>query len=84
MRGKPVGSQGYGLGVMIFKQPSGFIYGHGGIFPGYETQMSYFPKWKVAVTMQVNADSFSGKLKNNLNRFIAQFVPVLEEYFREE
>lgn len=76
--------QGYGLGVMIFKQPFGFIYGHGGIFPGYETQMSYFPKWKIAVTMQVNADSFSGKLKGNLNGFISQLVPVFEEHFGEE
>ena len=75
--------QGYGLGVMIFKQPFGLSYGHGGIFPGYETQMSYFPKWETAVAMQVNADSFSGKLKSNLNRCIARFVPVLEEYYRE-
>lgn len=73
--------QGYGLGVMIFKQPYGFVYGHGGIFPGYETQMSYFPKWKIAVTIQVNADSFSGKLKGRLNSFIAQLVPILEKYF---
>ncbi len=73
--------QGYGLGAMIFNRPFGLIYGHGGFFPGYETQMSYFPKWKIAVTLQVNADSLSGKLKGNLNQLIEELVPVLEKYF---
>lgn len=75
------GKQGYGLGVMIFNRPFGLIYGHGGFFPGYETQMSYFPKWKIALTMQVNADSLSGKLNGSLNQFIEQLVPILEKYF---
>ncbi|MFC2158282.1 serine hydrolase domain-containing protein [Acidobacteriota bacterium] len=80
--GQP-GDQGYGLGVMVFKRPFGLIYGHGGMFPGYETQMSYFPKWGVAVTIQVNADSLSGKLKGSLNGFIGRLVPILEKYFAE-
>lgn len=76
--------QGYGLGAMIFNRPFGLIYGHGGFFPGYETQMSYFPKWKIALTLQVNADSLSGKLKGNLNQFIDLLVPVLEKYFGKQ
>ncbi|MFC2168416.1 serine hydrolase domain-containing protein [Acidobacteriota bacterium] len=78
--GEP-GKQGYGLGAMIFNAPFGLIYGHSGMFPGYETQMSYFPRWKIAISIQVNADSFSGKLNGNLNRFIEEFVPILEKYF---
>ncbi len=66
---------------MIFSRPFGLIYGHGGFFPGYETQTSYFPKWNIALTLQVNADSLSGKLKGILNRFIEQLVPVLEKHF---
>lgn len=77
------GKQGYGLGVMIFNRPFGLIYGHGGFFPGYETQMSYFPKWKIALTVQVNADSLSGKLDGSLNQFIEQLVPILEKYFKK-
>jgi len=77
------GKQGYGLGVMIFNRPFGLIYGHGGFFPGYETQMSYFPKWKIALTVQVNADSLSGKLDGSLNQFIEQLVPILEKYFEK-
>ncbi len=63
--------------------PFGLIYGHGGFFPGYETQMSYFPKWKIALTVQVNADSLSGKLDGSLNQFIEQLVPILEKYFKK-
>ncbi len=81
--GEPA-EQGYGLGVMVFKRPFGFIYGHGGVFPGYQTQMSYFPLWKIAVTMQVNADSFSGKLKGDLNQFIGRLVPLFEEFFGKQ
>ena len=80
--GQP-GEQGYGLGVMVFKRPFGYIYGHGGIFPGYQTQMSYFPKWGIAVTIQVNADSFSGKLKGDPNGFIARLIPVITKYYGE-
>ncbi len=78
--GEPA-EQGYGLGVMVFKRPFGFIYGHAGVFPGYQTQMSYFPRWKIAVTMQVNADSFSGKLKGDLNQFIGRLVPLFQGVF---
>lgn len=74
---------GYGLGVMVFKTPFGFMLGHSGIFPGYQTQMSYFPKWKIAVAMQVNADMFSGKLKGDPGRFIGQLIPILEKFFGE-
>ena len=74
---------GYGLGVMVFKTPFGFMLGHSGVFPGYQTQMSYFPKWKIAVAMQVNADMSSGKLKGDPGRFIGQLIPILEKFFGE-
>jgi hypothetical protein len=75
--------QGYGLGAMVFKTQAGFMYGHAGMFPGYQTQMSYFPEWKTAVTIQVNADSLSGKLKADPRQFIARLIPIFEKYYKQ-
>jgi D-alanyl-D-alanine carboxypeptidase len=44
----------YGLGVIIRPTPLGTAYGHSGFFPGYATEMLYFPDSKIAVAMQVN------------------------------
>jgi D-alanyl-D-alanine carboxypeptidase len=44
----------YGLGVIIRPTPLGISYGHSGFFPGYATEMIYFPDLKVALAMQVN------------------------------
>ena len=44
----------YGLGVIIVDTPLGVSYGHSGFFPGYITQMMYFPDHQIAVAVQVN------------------------------
>jgi D-alanyl-D-alanine carboxypeptidase len=44
----------YGLGVIIRQTPAGVTYGHSGFFPGYLTDMMYFPDKKIAVAVQVN------------------------------
>lgn len=44
----------YGLGVIVRPTPLGTSYGHSGFFPGYMTEMHYFPDHKVAVAVQVN------------------------------
>jgi D-alanyl-D-alanine carboxypeptidase len=44
----------YGLGVMVRTTELGPCWGHSGFFPGYRTQMVYFPNQKVAVAIQVN------------------------------
>jgi D-alanyl-D-alanine carboxypeptidase len=44
----------YGLGVIIRTTPLGPAHGHSGFFPGYATEMLYFPDSKVAVAIQVN------------------------------
>jgi len=46
----------YGLGVQIEDSEFGPSYGHDGWFPGYRTRMTYFPKHKIAVAIQVNTD----------------------------
>ena len=45
----------YGLGVIIRPTPAGLTYGHSGFFPGYMTDMMYFPEHKIAVAVQVNS-----------------------------
>jgi D-alanyl-D-alanine carboxypeptidase len=44
----------YGLGVIIRQTPQGTAYGHSGFFPGYVTEMMYFPDKKIALAVQVN------------------------------
>jgi D-alanyl-D-alanine carboxypeptidase len=44
----------YGLGVILRPTPLGLTYGHSGFFPGYATEMIYFPETRVALAMQVN------------------------------
>ena len=44
----------YGLGVIIRQTPAGTSYGHSGFFPGYMTDMMYFPDKRIAVAVQVN------------------------------
>lgn len=47
----------YGLGVIIRDGPLGTSYGHSGFFPGYLTEMRYWPEAGVAVALQVNTSA---------------------------
>lgn len=44
----------YGLGVMVRPTPHGDAYGHSGFFPGYATEMLYYPSLRAAVAIQAN------------------------------
>jgi D-alanyl-D-alanine carboxypeptidase len=44
----------YGLGVILTDTPAGPSQGHSGFFPGYLTEMAFFPELDVAVALQVN------------------------------
>jgi D-alanyl-D-alanine carboxypeptidase len=44
----------YGLGVILTDTPAGPSQGHSGFFPGYLTEMAYFPELDVGVALQVN------------------------------
>ncbi|MES2522676.1 MAG: serine hydrolase domain-containing protein [Gemmatimonadota bacterium] len=48
------GGARYGLGVILRDTPLGASWGHSGFFPGYATEMVYFPASRVAVAVQVN------------------------------
>ncbi|MBS1529585.1 MAG: beta-lactamase family protein [Bacteroidetes bacterium] len=52
----------YGLGVIIHHSDKyGTFIGHSGFFPGYLTEMYYFPQYKMAFAVQTNTSDFSNK-----------------------
>ena len=48
----------YGLGVIIRPTSLGVAYGHSGFFPGYMTEMLYFPRHNMCVAIQTNSSDF--------------------------
>jgi len=46
----------YGLGVMITSSNWGKAYGHDGEFPGYLSEMRYYPEFHLAIAVMVNSD----------------------------
>jgi D-alanyl-D-alanine carboxypeptidase len=66
----------YGLGVIIRKTPLGTSYGHSGFFPGYMTDMMYFPEHKTALAVQVNT-SVGRSLGKPLSRMLVELMEVI-------
>ena len=71
------GETRYGLGVIIRKTSQGTTYGHSGFFPGYMTDMMYFPDHKVAVAVQVNT-SLGRSLGKPLGRVLVEAMEVIK------
>ena len=69
----------YGLGAIIRKTSAGTSYGHSGFFPGYMTDMMYFPEHKVAVAVQVNT-SVPANLGKPLSRVLVEAMEVITRY----
>jgi D-alanyl-D-alanine carboxypeptidase len=68
----------YGLGVIIRPTPLGVSYGHSGFFPGYITEMAYFPDLKTAIAVQVNT-SVPRATGKPLSRFIVELAGVIAQ-----
>ncbi len=66
----------YGLGVMLRPTPLGMTWGHSGFFPGYLTEVMYFPETKVAIAVQVNT-SVQRSLGGPPTRFILALAQSL-------
>lgn len=66
----------YGLGVIIRKSQTGVLtYGHSGFFPGYMSEMMYFPDKKISVAIQVNTS-----VPQNLGKSTARMaLEIFEE-----
>jgi D-alanyl-D-alanine carboxypeptidase len=56
----------YGLGVIMKPTPLGETYGHSGFFPGYLTEMAYFPNQQVCIALQANSSDFK-KIRTRLS-----------------
>ncbi|PHN08646.1 serine hydrolase domain-containing protein [Flavilitoribacter nigricans] len=57
---KRLGGQ-WGLGVHITDTPYGKAYGHSGFFPGYITNMQYFPEKGIAIAYQTNTSDAANR-----------------------
>ena len=66
----------YGLGVIIRQTTLGTSYGHSGFFPGYITEMIYFPEHKIALAIQVNS-SAPRVIGKPPNRFLAEAAAII-------
>ena len=66
----------YGLGVIIRQTVLGPAYGHAGFFPGYMTDMMYFPEQRVAVAVQVNT-SVGRSLGKPLSRVVVEMMETI-------
>jgi D-alanyl-D-alanine carboxypeptidase len=64
----------YGLGVIVRKTRLGMTYGHSGFFPGYMTDMMYFPEHRIAVAVQVNTS-----VPQNLGRPLGRILTEIAE-----
>jgi D-alanyl-D-alanine carboxypeptidase len=68
----------YGLGVIVHETPLGTTYGHSGFFPGYLTEMRYYPKQEIAVAVQVNT-SVPASLGRPLGAIAGELASVVIE-----
>ena len=66
----------YGLCVIIRNTQAGISYGHSGFFPGYMTDMMYFPDKKFAVAVQVNS-SVPKDIGKSLGRVLVEMATVI-------
>jgi D-alanyl-D-alanine carboxypeptidase len=66
----------YGLGVQIRESPWGTSYGHGGWFPGYLSEMEYYPDYKVAIAVQFNTDA-ARTIKKGLRAYIGEVAKII-------
>ncbi|WP_157995153.1 serine hydrolase domain-containing protein [Peristeroidobacter soli] len=46
----------YALGTVVFASPAGLAYGHSGWYPGYRSDLVFYPEHCLAVAFQINTD----------------------------
>lgn len=66
----------YGLGVIIRQTELGTAYGHSGFFPGYLTEMYYFPDKGICIAIQCNSSDFKN-LKMGLLKVLLEIAKEL-------
>ncbi|NUO03332.1 MAG: beta-lactamase family protein [Saprospiraceae bacterium] len=68
----------YGLGMQIRLSPKGTGFGHGGWFPGYLTEVEYFPEAGIAIAIQFNTDDFK-QLKGHPRKYTLALLKRLTD-----
>jgi len=68
----------YGLGLQIRPSPKGTGFGHGGWFPGYLTEVEYFPEAGVAIALQFNTDDVK-QLRGHPRKYTLALLKRLTE-----
>jgi D-alanyl-D-alanine carboxypeptidase len=66
----------YGLGVQIRESEWGSCYGHGGWFPGYLSEVEYFPDHKVAIAVQFNTD-VTRSIKKGQRAYVGDVAEII-------
>jgi D-alanyl-D-alanine carboxypeptidase len=69
----------YGLGVIIRDSPLGASWGHSGFFPGYLTEMRYYPSGRFAVALQFNT-SVGRSIGRNAGVVLQELAAIVAEY----
>jgi D-alanyl-D-alanine carboxypeptidase len=67
---------GYGLGVQVRQTEWGPCYGHGGWFPGYVSEVAYFPDSRFAIAVQFNTD-IGPSLKKGVFAYVGDVARVV-------
>jgi D-alanyl-D-alanine carboxypeptidase len=69
----------YGLGVILRPSPFGSTYGHSGFFPGYLTELVYFPELRVCIAVQCNTSDVKNIQFRPL-KGVVEIARVVKEY----
>lgn len=76
-----LGPSAYGLGIIISETPQGKTYGHSGWFPGYVSEVRYYPDHGFVIAIQFNTDDMRkvGGFGRYVNPIAAQVVSTLKK-----
>lgn len=66
----------YGLGVQMRPTKWGPSYGHAGWFPGYLSEVAYFPDHKVAIAVQFNTD-VGWSIQKGLPAYVSDMAEII-------
>lgn len=80
-RGLGQGAQ-YGLGVIIRQTPLGISYGHSGFFPGYLTEMRYYPQHRFGIALQFNT-SVGRSIGRNPGMVLQELATLVADALRQ-
>ncbi len=67
----------YGFGVIVSKTPHGPSWGHSGFFPGYLSEMMWFPELECCIAVQFNTDDM--RKAGHPRQMLMQIASILAE-----